>query len=500
MIDMEHLPFVSVIVPVYNMEKYLPETLDSILASDYHLFEVVLMNDGSTDASLDIAREYASKDARVSVYTQRNAGPCAARNHAISLAKGEWILPVDADNRIECDFISKAVEVIKADKEVKVVCPRADFFGDRSGEWKLPPFSLRLLARKNIMDTCALYRKSEWKRIGGYCEEIIAREDWEFWIAMLKEGGKVVRLPGISLHYRIRNNSKRVWDRLLKRHVVDVLNKRHPEFFERELGGPLRYARSWSRCMNWVYRFFHPRTVCVSADYHDLRLWVATLPVRFRYEEGSVLYKGRNELREISCKGLDCVVKSFRKPNLINRIAYGLFRSSKAQRSYEYAEKLQKAGIGTPEPIGYYTEHSGLLFGRSYYISLKSECNYTYHDLIKKTFPNQERILRAIARTTARMHEQGFLHKDYSRGNILFKDMGEEVKVDIIDLNRIRFRKIGMEAGCKNFERLPGTPEMYAILGEEYAKARGYDIDECIRLIRKNAQVEAKDFHGVKVD
>ena len=66
---------------------------------------------------------------------------------------------------------------------------------------------------KNIMDTCALYRKVEWERAGGYCESIIAREDWEFWIAVLKDGGKVVRLPEIGLHYRIRNVSKRVTDR-----------------------------------------------------------------------------------------------------------------------------------------------------------------------------------------------------------------------------------------------------------------------------------------------
>ena len=108
-----------------------------------------------------------------------------------------------------------------------MVCPRAEFIGDRSGEWKLPPFSLKLLARKNMIDTCALYRKTEWERVGGYCEEIIAREDWEFWISVLKDGGKVVRLPQIELYYRVRAGSKRIIDRSLKPHVTKVLNKRH---------------------------------------------------------------------------------------------------------------------------------------------------------------------------------------------------------------------------------------------------------------------------------
>ena len=73
---------VSVIIPIYNMAKFLCETLDSVLASDYPNFEVILMDDGSTDNSLDIAKEYAEKDSRVCTYTQSNSGPCVARNNA----------------------------------------------------------------------------------------------------------------------------------------------------------------------------------------------------------------------------------------------------------------------------------------------------------------------------------------------------------------------------------------------------------------------------------
>lgn len=341
------------------------------------------------------------------------------------------------------------------------------------------------------MDTCALYRKVEWERAGGYCEGIIAREDWEFWIAVLKDGGKVVRLPEIGLHYRIRNVSKRVTDRSLKRHVVKTLNVRHPEFFERELGGPLRYRRSWSVLLNRIYRLFHPRKVYVDAGFCTLTSYVKALPALFKYDSGTVIYKGRNELREMDWYGTKVVIKSFRVPNLINRIAYGVFRSSKAQRSFEYAEMLRREGIGSPTPVAYYTERNGLLFTRSYYVSLKSECPYSYVNLMRGDFPGQEEILRAIARTTAALHEKGYLHKDYSRGNILFRHTDKGVEVEIIDLNRIRFRTVDMEEGCRNFERLPGTPEMFAILADEYAKARGFDANECLKLILKynNAQI-----------
>lgn len=485
---MEHSPLVSVIVPVYNMEQYLGETLDSVLASNYPAFEVIVMDDGSKDASLQIAKDYARKDSRVKAFTQPNAGACAARNHAISLAEGELILPVDADDKMCPDFIGDAVEAIRADTEVKVVCPKAEFFGERTGKWNLPPFSRKLLARKNMIPICSLYYKSDWERAGGYAREITAREDWAFWIAVLKDGGKVVTLSRLSLYYRVRSGSKRVTDRLQKNRVIDYLNKSYPEFFESELGGPLRYKRTWSKLINKADRLFHPRVTFVNDAYKDFAYFVKALPVHFRNGNGTVIYKGRNELREMNYKGKDLVIKSFRTPNLVNRIVYGLFRSSKAQRSYEYAEMLQKSGIGTPQPVGYYTERTGLLFTRSYYVSLKSECPYTYYDLIKKEFPNQERILRAIARTTAAMHEHGYLHKDYSRGNILFKETEQEVKVEIIDLNRIRFKEIGMEEGCKNFERLPGKDEWWKIMAETYAQERGFDAASCYQLIREATQ------------
>lgn len=477
---------VSVVVPVYNMEQYLRETLDSILASDYPSIEVVVMDDGSSDASFTIAQEYATKNARVHAYSQANGGACAARNHAISLTKGELILPVDADNKISKSFISEAVAAIEADADVKVVCPSAEFFGNRTGEWRLPPFSLRLLARKNMMDTCALYYKSDWKRVGGYCEEIIAREDWEFWISILKHGGKVVRLPHVGLYYRVRAASKRVTDRSLKKHVVNVLNKRHSDFFDRELGGPLRYRRTWSRLINFGMKFTQSVRCCISPSFPALASFVASLPSNFS-SDGVSIYKGRNELKEFAVDGNTLVVKSYHIPHLLNRIAYKWFRGSKAQRSFYYASMLRDMGVGSPQPVGYCSTGTWLL-GRSYFVSLKSECPYTYRDFAVRTFERQEEILRAIARTTATLHKHGFLHKDYSAGNILFKETPEGIHIEIIDLNRMRFGSVSMEEGCKNFERLPGTHEMFAVLADEYAKMRGFDAAKCLQLIEQAHQ------------
>ncbi len=253
----EKCPLVSIIVPMYNAEQFVGETLRSIEKVDYPAIEVVIVDDGSTDGSAAIAQRFVDNHANWSLIRQPNRGVSAARNLGIRSSYGKYILPVDADNLLAVDFITLAVSVLEYNPDVKVVAPTAEYFGDRSGVWKLPEFSLKLLARRNLMDTCALYRRADYDRCGGYCEELMAREDWDFWISMLKDGGEVVRLPEIGFYYRYRKTgSKRFADRKLKRHVVDMLNARHPEFFSRQLGGPLRYSRSWSRVINKFCNLF----------------------------------------------------------------------------------------------------------------------------------------------------------------------------------------------------------------------------------------------------
>ena len=477
---------VSVVVPVYNMADYVEDTLRSVLESDYKNIEVVVIDDGSSDDSLAVVRSVAETDSRVRVLKQENAGVCRARNRAISEARGEFILPVDADNLLMPSFVSEAVGIL-ADTEVKAVAPRAEFFGERTGEWRLPPFNIHLLARKNILDTCALYRKTDWERTGGYCEEIIAREDWEFWINVLKDGGSVVRTENYGLKYRIRKTSKRTSDRKLKRHVVAVLNKRHPEFFERELGGPLRLHRTWSRFINRICRLACPRRIFLAEGYDALRYHVQALPQHFAADKGKIIYKRRNEIRRINLAGIDCVVKSFQIPNLINRIAYGWLRSSKAQRSFEYAEQLKGMGIGSPEPLAWITFRTGPLFSKSFYVSRTSECLHTYSDLIGGSFPEQEKYLTAIAEVAAKLHNNGIIHRDFSRGNILFRTTAEgNVAVELIDLNRLRFHPVSLEEGCRNFERLPMTPEMLSITAQAYAAARHADTETCIRFFQES--------------
>lgn len=245
-------------------------------------------------------------------------------------------------------------------------------------------------------------------------------------------------------------------------------------------------------------RFFslRPAVVVTHSDFENLEPFVWSLPRLFREEQGKLIYKKRNELREFTWQGHTCIVKSFHTPNLLNRLIYGVLRKSKARRSFEYAQLLRSKGFGTPTPVAYYTERFlGLLFGRSYYVSLRSQLPHTYWDIVahRLSSDEEELYLRAIARTTALLHEAGMIHLDYSQGNILL-GMGAdgEPRVEIIDLNRIRFRKVSIEEGCRNYaDRLPTTIPQRRIVAEEYARVRGAEAEQCFELLTQ--AYDAKD-------
>lgn len=271
--SMSDFPLVSVIVPVYNMERYLAETLESVLKSDYPNFEVIVVDDGSEDNSRAIAEEFVAKDHRVKLISQPNGGVSSARNNGIKSAKGEFILPVDSDNLISKDYIRKAALVLIENPKVKVVSCQVDFFGERVGREKTAPFSLRALCRHNMIDNCAMYRKKDWIESGGYCEELKGREDWDFWLSLFERGGDFIRLPIVGLYYRYRSDSKRIATRKWKREFVDIVNIRHKPLLYSILGGKLHYRRKQSFFRNKIKSWFYPQQVyAVNTDPLSLKI------------------------------------------------------------------------------------------------------------------------------------------------------------------------------------------------------------------------------------
>src|SRR5690606_6262976 len=247
---------VSVVIPCYNHGHLLQETVQSVLESTYPDLESLIVDDRSIENSGEVGRALAAQYTSVSYYYQENAGPSAARNNGVSRANGTYILALDADDLIAPNYIEEAVHVLATRPEVKVVYAEAVKFGAVNKKWRLKRYSPYRLAMDNMIYVSALYRRSDWLRVGGYTEdEVLVREDWEFWIKLLKGGGEVVRLPFVGFYYRIHDNSRRKsMSKSKKNREIDYLNTHHSDFFNAQLGGPLRTMRSWSRVINFFYR------------------------------------------------------------------------------------------------------------------------------------------------------------------------------------------------------------------------------------------------------
>lgn len=201
-------PVISIVVPCYNQAEFLPETLNSVLVQTYSNWECIIVNDGSTDDTETIAKEWALKDERFKYIYQQNGGLSAARNTGIESAKGEYILPLDADDLIGKEYIEKALKAYEVNKNLKLVYCQANKFGAENKFWNLTPYSYQNLLINNCIFCSAVYRRSSWQQIGGYNTNFKkGYEDWDFWLRMLDKDSEVYQIPDILFFYRIRISS-----------------------------------------------------------------------------------------------------------------------------------------------------------------------------------------------------------------------------------------------------------------------------------------------------
>lgn len=164
-----NIPLISIIVPVYNTAPWLAKCLDSICAQDYRNLEILCIDDGSTDNSAEILKEYAAKDTRIKVYTQKNAGLSAARNTGLEHATGEWVTGVDSDDYLYPGIYEEVVRhcreginmvffgVREENEQGKALPDRSYFSLPQSGDYELTPY---LAERLNVCFWSKLWRRS----------------------------------------------------------------------------------------------------------------------------------------------------------------------------------------------------------------------------------------------------------------------------------------------------------------------------------------------------
>jgi GT2 family glycosyltransferase len=226
-------PKVSVIIPCYNYGHHLRACVGSVLAQTFQDFEMIVINDGSTDNSAEVADSLASEYG-IRVIHQENSGqPAIVRNRGIRESRGEFIICIDADDIIAPNMLARFVEVLEREPAVDIAYGEGIFFDTAGKVWRQTTgeFELNKLKEANQLFYCAMYRRRVFDVVGGYNLNVRGYEDWDFWIGAAKHGFRAIKVPDALLYYRVaetglfHNALER--DKELRRNIA----KNHPSIF-----------------------------------------------------------------------------------------------------------------------------------------------------------------------------------------------------------------------------------------------------------------------------
>lgn len=195
--------------------------------------------------------------------------------------------------------------------------------------------------------------------------------------------------------------------------------------------------------------------------------------------EGKILVNGqRNAIKLFEVNGVKLNVKSFKKPNFINKIVYRYFRKSKARRSFEFASKLMEMQIGTPQPVAFFENYDFIGLKESYYACEHLENVFEFREIVQnEAFENRDFIIRKFTQFTFEMHEKGIEFLDHSPGNTLIrKNTDGSYSFFLVDLNRMKFHEtLNFQTRMKNLSKITHKKDMIAVMSNEYAKLSNGD-------------------------
>ena len=228
-----HNPAVTVVIPAYNAAHYISQALDSVQAQTFSDYEVIVVNDGSSDRE-ELERVLQSHPVRVIYLSQENKGVSAARNAAIRIARGEFYAQLDADDQWAPNYLEVQLGILKSNPDVTLVYPNATIIGDSTETglefMKISPsageVSFESLVRQQcVVMTSVTTRVSVIREAGLFDEELRSCEDFDLWLRIAKGGGRIVyhRQP-LVLYRRHAGSlsSDRVW---MTRHLLAVFEK-----------------------------------------------------------------------------------------------------------------------------------------------------------------------------------------------------------------------------------------------------------------------------------
>lgn len=203
---------VSIITPMYNGERFVGETIDSVLNQTYSNWEIIVIDDGSKDKGPEKVKAYADKDSRISIFSQANGGSAAARNNGIRRAKGQYIALLDADDTWNPDFLEKQIQLMNDKKALLVYSSHTRI--DEFSEEILKPFIVpEKIGYHDLLKSCyiscltGLYDTSVYGKV--YLREDMRslRDDYVYWLEIMKKVKVAYGNKEVIANYRILNSS-----------------------------------------------------------------------------------------------------------------------------------------------------------------------------------------------------------------------------------------------------------------------------------------------------
>jgi glycosyltransferase involved in cell wall biosynthesis len=215
------MPKISVVIPAYNAAKTIKSTLESVLSQTYPDFELIVINDGSQDATLDIVSQF--EDQRIKVFSYENSGPQKSRNRGLSQAAGEYISFIDADDLWTPDKLEQQLQTFEADLQASVVYSWSDEIDERdtvtrSGQRStLEGVVFEALLKHNFLGSGSnpLIRKQALSDVGGFDPSILAGQDWDMWLTLAAHYAFAV-VPQVQVFYR-KSSGSTSWSSNLSR-------------------------------------------------------------------------------------------------------------------------------------------------------------------------------------------------------------------------------------------------------------------------------------------
>lgn len=201
-------PFISIVLPAYNQAHFLPQSLDSIFAQTCRDFELIVVNDGSTDDTANVLADYQRRHA-FAVIEQANQGLPGALNTGFRQARGEYLTWTSSDNIMLPNMLEVLSKALDDNPAVGLVY--ADRYlitddGENLGRFDLPEYDPHLLLHVNMVHCCFLYRRACMAQVGLYDPEFIYGEDWEYWIRISRHF-RMKHIPQALYHYRLHGTS-----------------------------------------------------------------------------------------------------------------------------------------------------------------------------------------------------------------------------------------------------------------------------------------------------